>query len=78
MGKESPAAAAGGGWEYREGLRGSGPSMSSTGPSPRVLCSLRGAGICLSPGVCQSGGMGATGPDLPRLSPRSALRLEGL
>lgn len=42
MGKESPAAAAGGGWEYREGLRGSGPSMSSTGPSPRVLCSLGG------------------------------------
>lgn len=28
MGRESPAAA-GGGWEYREGLRGSGPSMSS-------------------------------------------------
>lgn len=59
MGKGSPAAA-GGGWVYREGLRGSGPSMSSTGPSPRVLYSLGGGtGMCLPPGVCQSGGMGS-------------------
>lgn len=67
MGRESPAAA-GGGWEYREGLRGSGPSMSSMGPSPRILCSLGEAGMCLPPGVCQSGGVGPRSP--PSKSPK--------
>jgi hypothetical protein len=80
VGEEGPAAAGGQGRQYSdtgESLRGSGPSISSTGPRPGVLCPP-GAGHPCPQAFVSPVALGAAGPGLPHLSPGSALRLEGL
>lgn len=85
MGEEGPAAAGGwgrGAWNSDVGggsEEGSGPSVSSAGPRPEILCPLGvGGGPSLPPSVVgQSGHLGSCWPSPPHLSPGSALRLGG-
>lgn len=69
VGEEGPAAAGGGGeavFRYRGGSEeGPGPSVSSAGPRPGVLCPLGGGTFFPAPSVCQSGHTGSCWPSPP-------------
>lgn len=71
VGEEGPAAAAAAGgcreavFRCRGGSEeGPGPSVSSAGPRPGVLCPL-GGGTVSAPSVCQSGHVGSCWPSPP-------------